>query len=260
LSESLLHIEKLCLAYSNNAENVLENVNLSLPKGSIIVLLGENGSGKTTLLKAIAGLQKPKSGKIEIENKKIQSWTKKTLASKVAYVGSKQQFNHLHQLEEFVAFGRYPFLNWLSKLKESDKKLIDTTLQNCDIAHLRNRTLDQLSDGERQKAIIARAFVQQTDLLVLDEPTTHLDFKNAMAILKLLQEQSRQLQMTIIFSTHQLEAAMHIADTVWLCNNKNIHSISTKAFLASKDFQKLVLGDYYSFDQSSNSFKIDFNE
>lgn len=256
----MLHIENVCLGYSNKTEKVLEKLNLTLAKGSIAVLLGENGSGKTTLLKAIAGLNAVQSGTVSIAGKNIQKWTKKELARKIAYVGSKQEFNHLHRLEEFVAFGRYPYLNWLSKLQKSDSDFIASTIKNCGIAHLCNQTLNQLSDGERQKAIIARALVQQTDILVLDEPTTHLDFKNALSVLKLLQEQSQQQQKTIVFSTHQVEAALHIADTVWLCNEKQVCSISTEVFLASEEFQRNVLGDHYRFDSVSQSFKINFNE
>lgn len=254
--EAILQINQLNLSYSGGQDALLRKVNLHVNRGECIVVLGENGAGKSTLLKSLAGLIKPNSGEVLLQGKSIQKWGSKELAKRIAFVNTNVQFSELLKVQEFVAFGRYPFTNWLGKLDEQSVQLLESVMQKCGLNKLKDQRVSEISDGELQKVMVARALVQQTELLLLDEPTTHLDIKNSLAILKILKEESIQKNNTILFSTHQVESALHIADKIWLCYEKTVISVSPEEFIQSGDLQKKVFGDSYQFDQTSHTFKI----
>lgn len=251
---NVLHIEKIKLGYANASVTHFFAQNLSVKLGEIVALLGPNGSGKSTLIKTIAHIIPPLSGEIFIENKSISKWDIKDLSRKIALVLTDRNFSGLMTVESFVAFGRYPFTNWLGKLKAEDVNAIEESILQCEIEDIRLKDMDSLSDGERQKVLLARAIAQQADFLVLDEPTTHLDAKNTVIQLRLIRNLSRNKGKTILFSSHQFELALQIADKLWLIDGENVHQITPQEFYENERYQKVLLGEDYTYNKNQQRF------
>jgi len=234
---------------------VVENASMHVEAGEIVLLLGENGSGKSTLIKTIAGLIEPLSGELMFQQRDLKQWNRKQLAKEMALVLTDQSYQALLSVEEFVAFGRYPFTNWLGQLKKEDIKQIQDSLTACELQTLRHKKMDALSDGERQRVFLARAIAQQAQLLILDEPTTHLDVKNITAQLRLIKKLAEG-ERTVIFSSHQFDLALQIADKVWLIEDKKVHQITPDDFYNDCIYQEILLGDAYRYDQADKRFRI----
>jgi iron complex transport system ATP-binding protein len=246
----------LSFHYRKGSNAVFEHVNLEVKSGETIVLLGENGIGKTSLLKLLAGLVKPTSGLISLKNKSIADWNQQKLAVELALVLTHANLMGMLRVDEFIAFGRFPYTNWIGKLKDSDKSIIEQCIVDCELTHLRNKSIHELSDGELQKVFMARALAQQTNILILDEPTTHLDVKNTTTQLKLLKQLSEKEGKTILFSSHQFDLALQIATKVWLFDGNTVHQITPAEFYDDCKYQEILLGKDYLFDKSSNRFSI----
>jgi iron complex transport system ATP-binding protein len=255
LKKQLLKLEKLSIGYGRKQKPVVEDANLEVNVGEIVLLLGENGSGKSTLIKTLAGLDEPLKGEVAFQQKNLKDWDKKALAKEMALVLTDQSYQALLSVEEFVAFGRYPFTNWLGKLKEEDLKQIQNSLEACDLEGLKQKRMDALSDGERQRVFLARAIAQQAQLLILDEPTTHLDVKNITAQLRLIKKLAEG-DRTVIFSSHQFDLALQIAEKVWLIEDSKVHQITPDDFYNDCVYQEILLGDAYRYDQADKRFRI----
>ncbi len=255
MKKELLNIEKLSVGYGKEQRKVVENASMHVEAGEIVLLLGENGSGKSTLIKTIAGLIEPLSGELMFQQRDLKQWNRKQLAKEMALVLTDQSYQALLSVEEFVAFGRYPFTNWLGQLKKEDIKQIQDSLTACELQTLRHKKMDALSDGERQRVFLARAIAQQAQLLILDEPTTHLDVKNITAQLRLIKKLAEG-ERTVIFSSHQFDLALQIADKVWLIEDKKVHQITPDDFYNDCIYQEILLGDAYRYDQADKRFRI----
>jgi iron complex transport system ATP-binding protein len=256
LTEEIIHIRSLDLAYEGSSELVLSDVNLRLNRGEVLLILGENGSGKSTLIRAISGLLPYQSGSIEVFGKEVKQWSKQDLARKMALVLTEKNISGMLGVEEFVAFGRYPFTNWLGKLTERDQNAVEQSIERCGLQHLRKKRIDQLSDGEKQKVFLARALAQSCDCLILDEPTTHLDVKNTVTQLKLIQSLSKKEGKSIVFSSHQFDLALQVADKVCLIEGQQAHLIKPQDFYDDCRYQEMLLGEAYRFDVGSNRFNL----
>jgi len=255
LKEKLIELCDLNVAYPTQKELAFNQLNLSVYSGERILVIGENGVGKTALLKTISGLIPPKGGSVFFKAKNIEQWSSREIAKQLAFVGSGEQHNQLIRVEEFVAFGRYPFTGWLAVLKDSDRLLIQKEIQACGIENLKEKKIAEISEGERQKVLIARARVQQAEALVLDEPASHLDMKNSLSILQLL-SQRHDPKNSLIFSSHQIEVAISIADKIWLCHRGAVHELEPETFLKEADYQEMVLGKQYFYDQEKRAFRL----
>lgn len=238
-----VEIQNLSLAYAKRNTPVMVGVNLSFETGKTYAFLGENGVGKSTLLKAIAGLVPNEEGDILLNDKPLKEWSSNELSKQVAIVLTDSINHSMLSVFDFVAYGRYPFTNWLGKLRKRDIELIEESIALCNASHLSNKSLNNLSDGERQKVMIARAIAQETPIIILDEPTTHLDIRNAKAIFKLLKLLSTKMNKTVLFSTHQLSSALEIADELVIHSPKEVRQISPKDYLLNKELQFLLTGE-----------------
>lgn len=250
-----LHIENLSVTYPKQQHVVLDSINLKVYQGELVVLLGENGVGKSTLLKSIAGLLTASLGTIQLYDKPIERWNKRELAKQMSWVDTQLSFSDYISVEEFIAYGRYPFTNWLGKLQNKDVECISEAIADCGLTELKGKSMARLSDGEKQKVFIARALAQKTSILLLDEPTTHLDVKNTAGIFSLLKKQSKREGKTIIFSSHKFENALHIADKIWLFNGNGIISTTPDEFRKSQKLQQLLLDNYVVFDEEKEVFR-----
>jgi iron complex transport system ATP-binding protein len=205
---------------STTGENILfKTLNLSLTAGHLVCFMGPNGSGKSTLIRTLAGLQKPLSGAIHTSDKHDSAIHAKTVS-----VVLTDKISSLNMTAyEVVAFGRYPYLDWRINLSWHDEELIERAIKQINIDHLRHKRLFELSDGQLQMVMIARALAQDTPVILLDEPTAHLDLNNRVEIMKFLHQLSRSTNKAILISTHELDLALQTADLIWLSgNNKNI--------------------------------------
>jgi iron complex transport system ATP-binding protein len=200
---------------------LLKNLNLTVNRGEMVALIGRNGTGKSTLLKSMIGLLTPPEGVCLLDGKLISEYSPPERARRVSFVSS--QLTQLPSLtvNEMVALGRMPYTGWTGRLTSKDRILIQQALEEVQMGPFAERKLECLSDGERQRAMIARALVQDTPLMVLDEPTAFLDIPNTFELIRLL-SRFRDGGKTIIYSTHDLESAMQCADKMWVIHQGRI--------------------------------------
>ncbi|MDB5280931.1 MAG: ATP-binding component [Bacteroidota bacterium] len=211
----MLKAENIYIGYEAD-KPVFTIPDFSALPGDMVALLGVNGIGKSTLLRTIAGLQKKLSGNLLLDDRDIQSLTPVERAKLISVVLTERIFIDNITVRDFIALGRSPYTDWLGRLSDEDEKEIEKVISVMKIEKLQNRMFNQLSDGEKQKALIARALCQQTSVIILDEPTAFLDFRNKREILNLLRTISNELKKIILFSTHDIEAALQHCNKFWV--------------------------------------------
>lgn len=190
---------------------LFQGLDLQLMQGELVCFMGPNGSGKSTLIRTLAGLQRPLSGTLPSKNEKH-----------VAVVLTDRIQSQQMVVSELIAFGRYPYLGWDLKLSEEDRSIIEKCIDLVGVRHLIGKKINELSDGQMQMVMIARALAQSTPVLLLDEPTAHLDLNNRLEIMNLLRKLAREQHKAILLATHELDLALQTADKVWLAFNKRI--------------------------------------
>jgi iron complex transport system ATP-binding protein len=210
---SLIEILNLSAGYPQRT--LFENLDLSLASGQLVCFMGPNGVGKSTLIKTLGGLIKPLQGTIVFNGNSI---LKEQLVSLVLTDPIRASYMTAYDV---VVFGRYPYLNWRLKLNEKDVELIESALDKVNIQHLRHQPITELSDGQKQMVMIARALAQDTPVMILDEPTAHLDLNNRVEIMRLLKDLTRNTNKAILLATHELDLALQTADIIWLAGNRN---------------------------------------
>ena len=215
----LMHTQSLAIGYTEGRTNKVlqENINLSLSSGEIISLMGQNGVGKTTFIKTLSGLHKGISGSVYHQGRLIDEISKSFLAKQISVVLTEKPFAAHLSVIELIAIGRHPYSNWLGQLSTSDKQAIDLAISHTNIDYLASKKLYQLSDGQFQKVMIARALAQETDLIILDEPTAHLDLSNKIEIMLLLKSIVGSGKGVLI-ATHDLQVSLQLSDRLWLFN------------------------------------------
>jgi iron complex transport system ATP-binding protein len=219
MSKITLTTSALCIGYRNSKiENTLfENLNLELNAGQLVCFMGPNGIGKSSLIRTLAGLQKSLSGEINIHN------NEKKAAETISVVLTDKVSSGNMTVYDLVAFGRYPYLGWSVNFSYEDEEIIHRAINHVHIEPLSNIPLHELSDGQLQMAMIARAIAQNTPIILLDEPTAHLDLNNRVEIMKLLRRLAKETNKAILVATHELDLALQTADWIWLTTrNKNI--------------------------------------
>lgn len=202
--------KNLNISYGNL--DIVKDLNLEIPKGKITTIIGSNGCGKSTILKTIARIIQPKSGDIYVNNKNIKEQNPKDLAKVMAVLPQSPQAPSGLTVEELIAYGRFPHQKGFGKLKNEDKDIITWALKSTGIEEFRDRPMEALSGGQRQRAWIAMALAQQTDILILDEPTTYLDLAHQLEVLQLLEELNKKQGTTIVMVIHELNNAARFAD------------------------------------------------
>ncbi len=218
--QKIIEIKNLSVGYGRKV--VVSNINQQILRGQFIALIGPNGSGKTTILKTLSRLISPLAGSVYIDGKELINLSSNEIAKKMATVLTERPNPGLLKGYEFVSLGRYPYTDLFGRLSKEDKDKIYEALRLVHAEHLSNRYFGELSDGERQKLILARAIAQDPDVIFLDEPTLHLDLKSKMEILNILYMLSRKKGITIVSSIHDIDIALKISDTVWLIKDGRI--------------------------------------
>ncbi len=218
-------LQNLSIGYPKG-KSVASNLNAEFESGKLSCLLGSNGIGKSTLLKTICGFLPPKNGNILIDNTDIVSLSSHDMAKITSVVLTVHPDADNFSAEEMVAMGRSPYTGFWGKLGNKDKMIVSQALTMVNINHLKGRKMQNLSDGERQKVMIAKALAQQTSVILLDEPTAFLDYPSKVEMMQLLHRLSSEMEKTILLSTHDLELAVAIADTLWQFDNNGLKKVS----------------------------------
>ena len=251
----MLKVQNLSTGYNSHSA-LIENINFDIKKGELVAILGRNGTGKTTLLKTITGFLKPIKGNVFIEHEDITTLKASDLALKISIVNTERIRMNYFSVRDFLALGRFPYTNIIGQLKAEDEKIINDVIDWLKIETLCPKYLTQLSDGELQKVLIARALVQDTPIILLDEPTTHLDLVNRFQIFKLLQRLCHQMNKTIILSTHEVELALDLADSIILIDeSKKLKAAKKQQFLENDWISNAFQQEEVIFDNQTRRFK-----
>lgn len=195
---------------------IAQHLSLSLLPGELVCLIGPNGAGKSTLLRTLSGLQPPLCGHVLIEGQRVATLSPLELARRLSIVLTERVNVGMLSVQALVALGRYPYTDWMGRLSDADRELVEWAIRSVGAGALRMRHVTELSDGERQKVMIARALAQQPHVMVLDEPTAFLDLPRRVEIMSLLHTLAAETGTAIVLSTHDLELALRTADRVWL--------------------------------------------
>lgn len=257
-----IRLDSLTTGYvSKNKTTVIsENINTSLFSGELTCLLGPNGAGKSTLLKTLSGFLPPLSGNIIIEGKDIAAYSDAQLAKVIGVVLTERINLSNMSAYDLAAMGRSPYTGFWGRLDCHDKEVIEEAFSLVGIQNLRDRMVDTLSDGERQKVMIAKALAQETPIIFLDEPTAFLDYPSKVEIMQLLQRLSRKKQKTVFLSTHDLELALQIADKIWLLDkNIGIEIGSPEDLSTAGHMERYFNREGIEFDALSGLFRVRHN-
>jgi iron complex transport system ATP-binding protein len=218
MNNNSVELNDLSIGYRSkqSVRVVAEGLTAQLQRGQLTCLLGENGIGKSTLLRTLAAFQPKLSGSIMIGGRELESYSERELARTIGIVLTEKPDVQQMTVMELVEMGRAPYTGFWGRLNEADRKACHEAIALIGIEPLKDRMVQTLSDGERQKVMIAKALAQQTPVIFLDEPTAFLDYPSKVDMLLLLRRISREAQKTIFLSTHDLELALQVADTIWL--------------------------------------------
>lgn len=231
---ALISLEALRFGYDPDRPTVLHDLSLDIPAGTVTTILGPNGVGKTTLLHLILGLLKPQTGQIRLDGRPQAVYTRREMSRLVSLVMQSEYIPFNFTVLEYVLLGRSPYLRMLQMPGKGDYLTARNVLESLEIAHLEQRLVPELSGGERQMVMLARALAQQSRILLLDEPTSHLDLSNKGRMLRVLRRLSAQ-GVTIVFTTHDPEAAILIADYVALMRRGQILDYGPLARILTAD-------------------------
>ncbi|MBQ1709380.1 MAG: ABC transporter ATP-binding protein [Bacteroidales bacterium] len=220
--EETIRIEGLSIGYrsKHGVKTVAEGISDSIRSGEMTCLLGVNGAGKSTLLRTLSGFLPPLAGEISLLGKPLASYRERELATVIGVVLTEKSNLQNMTVTELVGMGRSPYTGFWGRLSAADRRKVEESLALVGIAPLRDRMVQTLSDGERQKVMIAKALAQETPLIFLDEPTAFLDYPSKVEILHLLHRLSHEMGKTVFLSTHDLELALRVADRVWLMSKQ----------------------------------------
>ncbi len=210
----VLKTRDLIVGYKDKA--ILPPINVTLNEGSLIALIGPNGAGKSTLFKTLTAHIKAVSGEIELFGRKLHSYSAKEKATLLGLVLTERPDDMFLKVYDVVASGRCPYTNFFGKIREEDENMIKDSLDIVGIKHLNNRYFTTLSDGERQKVMIAKTIAQNTPIIFMDEPTAFIDYPSKIELFNLMKKLCKEQNRTIVFSSHDLELLLRYTDDIWL--------------------------------------------
>jgi len=244
--------QNLTIGYPGNS--ILQNIDFEVSAGDFVVVLGKNGSGKSTLLKTLSGILPKLSGDIYFEQ---ENFDKIKQLNKYVSIVLTDKIEVPLSVYEILQLGRQAFTDAFDRLQDSDRIAIEELAKSLSIKHLLNRKIYELSDGERQKVMLGRALAQETPILLLDEPTTHLDLENKAILLKLLKKMSQEQNKIIIFSTHDINLVLALSPKIWLINDQQFRVIDLKKQNQEEIFQ-IFDSQHIIYDENNRQFRVNF--
>lgn len=257
-ANSILTAKNLCIGYGTkkNEISIARNINFDIQKGQFVCVVGKNGIGKSTLLRTISGVQKSLSGNVYLNKKTITHYSNSALAKQLSVVLTDHIPESQLSVFEIVALGRQPYTNWIDQLTEQDLTIVENAIKQTDLEFLRNELFYTLSDGQKQRVFIARALAQDTDLIIMDEPTVHLDLHHTIKIFQLLKKIVKTTKKTILISSHQINLCIQLSDAMILFSDKGVESNTTKTLLAQNTFDQLFPKKLVVFNKDLQQFII----
>lgn len=250
-------LKNLSIGYKTgkNEKIIASDLNVIIPEGTLVCLLGPNGGGKSTLLKTVGGFLSSLKGNVYLGRKELNSMTPSEKSRAISVVlTQKPQFNSLTAYE-LVSLGRAPYTGFFGRLTDKDKKCIDKALESVGVAGLAERKVNSLSDGEKQKLMIAKAVAQDTPLIILDEPTAFLDYPSKAETMRLLNSLCHQYGKIVLVSTHDLDIVMATSDHLWLIDKEKGFTTGTVEQLANADgIGRYFNGKDMNFDPQTRHF------
>ncbi|MFT4668704.1 MAG: iron complex transport system ATP-binding protein [Flavobacteriaceae bacterium] len=254
----VLGAKKLTIGYfrKKQADVVSSNINFLLAEGELVALVGTNGIGKSTLLRTISGMQPIMKGAVHLKEKDLNSYTALQLAHYLSVVLTETPASKNLTVLELVSLGRQPYTNWMGKLSQEDKKIVTIALESTNTSGLSNNKCFELSDGQLQRVYIARALAQDTPIIILDEPTTHLDLYHRASILKLLKNLASETKKTILFSTHEIDLAIQLSDKMLVMTPEATYFDTPTDLIKAGRFDALFPKEMIHFDPETGRFTI----
>ena len=254
----ILSVDSLSIGYlsGKNRTVLLSPLNATATKGELIAVIGRNGIGKSTLLRTITGLQNSLGGDIFFSNRSIRKYSRLELAQKVGFISTEIVKIANMNVYELVSLGRFPYTNWLGKIDSKDHEIIMDSIEKTGMRDLYNRNISELSDGERQRAMVARVLAQDTEIIIMDEPTAFLDIKSKYEIMHLMHELTEKKGKTIIFSTHDFNIAVSQADKIWLILDERLIEGAPEDLMIKGSFDNLFDSSVVGFNSLDGSFSF----
>lgn len=246
----ILKTSSLSIGYDN--KTVVSDINVTLNEGDIIALVGPNGAGKSTLFKTFSTHIKPVGGKIELFGKDLNSYSPKERAKLLGIVLTERPDDMFLKVFDVVAAGRYPYTGMFGKLNEKDENEIKVSLELVGVNNLIDRVFNTLSDGEKQKVMIAKAIAQNTPIIMLDEPTAFLDYPSKIELFSLLKKLAKEQKKAILFSSHDLELLLRYTDNLWIiAKNQPFAAGQSSELLKNGTIQK-----YFGLKDADNEYLL----
>ena len=257
-NKTILTASDISIGYSHKKEKTLisSNINLTLKKGKLISLIGANGIGKSTLLRTLTGIQKTLSGTVLLNGQNIHKLDSLTLAQNLSVVLTEKLPPSNLTVFELIALGRQPHTNCIGKLSNLDIAKVNEAMELTQISHLAAKKHYEISDGQLQKALVARALAQDTPLIILDEPTTHLDLLHKVALFKLLKKLTQETQKCILFSTHDIDMAIQLSNEMIIMTPETVVQDEPCNFISKGSFNTIFKDEHIVFDSQKGKFII----
>lgn len=250
----MIELQHLTVGYGEKA--VLTDISQTLAAGQMVSLLGANGAGKSTLLRTLAGFQPPLAGKVLIDGRNLHSLSPGERSKAVSVVLTERVEVPYMKVEDLVGMGRSPYTGFFGRLDKEDRAIVAEAIGMVGIGHLAQRTVDTLSDGERQKALLAKALAQQTPIILLDEPTAFLDFHAKVSTLRLLLRLAHETNKTIFLSLHDVEMAIQLSDALWIVQDGKISTGTTASLTEDGTLCRFLQGEGISYDAEEQTLRI----
>ncbi|WP_185153863.1 ABC transporter ATP-binding protein [Dysgonomonas sp. 520] len=256
--EVLISSQNLSIGYTQGKEKqvLYNNLSFDLFSGELTCLIGTNGAGKSTLFRTIGSLQMPLSGKILVKNKDVREYSEQELSQLMGLVLTDQTSVGGLKVKEVVSLGRYPYTGFWGKLSKEDKHIVANAMSDVGIQYKSKTYMAELSDGERQKVMIAKALAQECPIIILDEPTAFLDVTSRIEVMDLLHRLAVEKNKAVVMSTHDIELALMLADKLWLLSRENgLHCGNTEDIILSGQMSEFFSSDNILFEKQSGRFK-----
>lgn len=254
----LLTSKDLSIGYkSKSSEHVIaKDININIDAGKLVALIGENGIGKSTLLRTLSGLKKPLSGSVHLNERNLTDYSQVDLAQNLSLVLTEKLPPSNLTVFELIALGRQPYTNWIGKLTEVDLEKINQAIALTQIEHLTQKKYYEISDGQFQNVLVARALAQDTPLIILDEPSTHLDLFHKVALFKLLKKLASESNKCILFSTHDIDLAIQLSDEMIIMTQEKVIQDQPCNLISEGIFDTLFMDENIKFDSEKGRFMI----
>ena len=227
-------VKNMCVGYDRKP--LIKDIEISLQKGEILSLIGPNGAGKSTVLKSIAGQLKLLGGTVCLGEENLLAMKASDLAKKMSVLFTEKIRAELKTCRDVVATGRYPYTGWFGVLSKEDERIVDEVMELIHITELSGQDFDKISDGQKQRVMLARAICQEPEILILDEPTSYLDIKYKLEFLSILQEMRIKKGLTVIMSLHELELAKIVSDKILCLKGEYVLRYGTPDEVFTSDF------------------------